>query len=214
LRLDWEGCAHARDLGGLPTTDGRRTRPGALVRAGSPDRLSAAGWAAVAAHGVQTVVDLRNPDEIASEGSPRPEAITTLRLPLDGTDDREFWGVWATTPAFGTPLYYRPFLERFPHRAAAVLDAIAQAPPGGVLYHCGRGRDRAGLVTMLVLDAVGVEHEAIADDYILSVDDAAEPELAAFLRERGTTARDALLEALDELPAAPQADALRLRLVS
>jgi protein-tyrosine phosphatase len=40
-------------------------------------------------------------------------------VPVDGSEDREFWDVWSTGPPFGTPLYYRPWLERFPQRAAA-----------------------------------------------------------------------------------------------
>ena len=32
--LDWDGCVNVRDLGGLPTEDGGRTRPGAVVRGG------------------------------------------------------------------------------------------------------------------------------------------------------------------------------------
>jgi hypothetical protein len=28
------------------------------------------------------------------------------------------------------------FMERFPDRIEGVLDAIEQAPPGGVLFHC------------------------------------------------------------------------------
>jgi protein-tyrosine phosphatase len=213
VRLSWDGCVHARDLGGLPAAGGRVTRHGALVRSGSVDRLSASGWDAVVAHGVRTVIDLRNDDEIAGDAGPRPPELTTLRVPLDAMEDREFWDVWSTTPAFGTPLYYRPFLERLPHRAEAVLEAIASAPPGGVLFHCVRGRDRTGLVTMLVLAAADVQPEAIADDYVRSVDDAADPQLAAFLAEQGTTARAALLDALDGLDAPPHADALRARLL-
>jgi len=41
-------------------------------------------------------------------------------------------------------LYHRPFLERMPQRAAAVVAVIADAEPGGVLVHCAAGQDRAG----------------------------------------------------------------------
>ena len=55
-------------------------------------------------------------------------------------------------PQFGTPLYYAPFVERFPERIEQVLDAIEQAPPGGVLFHCVGGRDRTGMVAIAALD--------------------------------------------------------------
>ena len=70
--VDWEGCLNARDLGGLPAAGGRRTRWGAVVRADAPDHLTAAGWAAVRAHGVRTVVDLRNEDELGARRRPAP----------------------------------------------------------------------------------------------------------------------------------------------
>jgi protein-tyrosine phosphatase len=199
--LDWEGCFNVRDLGGLPTTDGRATRRGALVRADALDGLTAAGWHALRAFGVRTVIDLRNDDERAGDVAPRPEGVTTIELPLDSSDDREFWRVWDSGPQFGTPLYYRPHLERFPQRSAAVLSAIATAPTGGVAFHCGGGRDRAGQIAMLALALVGVAPDEIAADYALSAERLraryavrGEPDqgplLEAFLAERGTTAAE------------------------
>lgn len=50
--LNWEGCNNVRDLGGLPTRSGLRTRWGALVRSAHPAKLTAAGWGALYAHGI------------------------------------------------------------------------------------------------------------------------------------------------------------------
>ena len=185
--LDWDGCRNARDLGGLPTADGGRIRRGALVRADSLERLTAGGWAALEAHGVRTVIDLRNHDELGEDAAPRPAGVTTIHLPLDGMEDTEFWDQWVDRPEFGTPHYYGPWLERFPDRAARVLAAIAQAEPGGVAYHCMGGRDRTGLVTMLVLAAAGVAAEAVAEDYALSNENIPDEVIAAFYEELGTT---------------------------
>jgi protein-tyrosine phosphatase len=168
--LDWDGCFNVRDLGGLPAADGRRTRWGALVRADALDGLSEAGWEALWEHGVRTVIDLRNDDERDADAAPRPRSLTTLRIPLDVAEDREFWSVWRNGPQFGTPLYYGPHLERFPDRSAAVLAAIADAGPGGVAVHCGGGRDRAGQIAMLALAIAGVSPEEIALDYALSIE--------------------------------------------
>ena len=66
--------------------------------------------------------------------TPRPSSVTTIHLPLDVSDDREFWDVWGSGPQFGTPLYYLPHLERFPDRSAAVISAIARAPAGAVAF--------------------------------------------------------------------------------
>jgi len=207
--LDWAGTYNSRDLGGLPTAAGGETLRGAIVRSDSMQNLSARGWEEVEAHGIRTVIDLRSALEIGPDLAPRPDSIETLNIPLDVTEDREFWDVWENGPQFATPLYYRPHLERFPERSAEVVRAIATAPPGGVAFHCQGGRDRAGQTSMLVLALAGVEPEAIAADYALSderlrplylsrgEEDEA-PKIAAFLREQGTTASELILGLLAE----------------
>jgi protein-tyrosine phosphatase len=167
-RLGWDGCCNVRDLGGLPVAGGQVVRRGALVRADAVERLSAAGWEALWAHGVRTVIDLRNDGERRPDVAPRPTGLVTVELPLDGIEDREFWDRWGAGPEFGTPLYYRPHLDRFPQRSARVIAAIARARPGGVLVHCGIGRDRTGLITLVALALVGVAPADIAADYALS----------------------------------------------
>jgi protein-tyrosine phosphatase len=208
--LTWVGCFNARDLGGLPTVDGGLTRRGAIVRSDSLARLETRGWEELEAYGIRTVVDLRNEAESGTDAGVRPRSIETVNIPLDVTEDREFWDAWESGPQFATPLYYRPHLERFPGRSADVLRAIASAPPGGVVLHCEGGRDRAGQVALLVLSLAGVEPEAIAADYALSderlrplylsrgQEDEA-PGIAAFLRARGTTATELIVETLATL---------------
>ncbi len=208
--LAWEGCFNVRDLGGLRTTDGRRTRSGRVVRADSLETLTASGWAALSAHGVRTVIDLRNEDERGVDAAPRPATVTTVHLPLDGSEDREFWDTWDSGPQFATPLYYGPHLQRFPERSVAVLSAIARAEPGGVVFHCASGRDRAGQVTMLLLALVGVAVEEIAADYGLSAERLTaryaargEPDqgplVEAFLADRGTSAVELITALLRDL---------------
>jgi protein tyrosine/serine phosphatase len=208
--LDWDGCFNVRDLGGLPAADGRRTRRRAVVRADALDGLSDAGWRALADYGVRTVIDLRNDDERGRDAAPRPAGLETLSVPLDVAEDREFWSVWRNGPQFGTPLYFGPHLERFPDRSAAVVAAIADAAAGGVVFHCGGGRDRAGQVAMLVLALVGVSPDVIAGDYVLSFERlparyAARgepdqgPRLRDFLGRRGTSPEQAIVDVLTRI---------------
>jgi protein-tyrosine phosphatase len=196
--LDWQGCFNARDLGGLPLVDGGETRWGQLIRSDSLDQVE---WSVVRDYGVRTVIDLRNDDERAA--APKH----ALHIPLDVSEDREFWDVWASGWQFGTPLYYGPHLERFPERSAAVLRAIARAEPGGVVFHCGGGRDRVGQIAMLVLALAGVSAEHIAADYALSYErlpalyaargeEDQRPSIEAHLAERGTTVEEVLIDTL------------------
>lgn len=220
--LEWEGCFNVRDLGGLATAEGGRTRRGAVVRADCVAGLTEAGWTALAAHGVRTVIDLRNDDELGGGGggAPRPDELTTIHLPLDNIEDDEFWGGrWADGPEFATPLYYRAHLERFPGRSARVIAAIASARPGGVLFHCVRGRDRTGQIAMLVLALAGVAPEEVAADYCLSNACLPDREADECLSGEGTSAGEVIVSTLASLDVPAQlrrggltdADLARLR---
>jgi protein tyrosine/serine phosphatase len=82
-----------------------------------------------------------------------------------------------------------------------------------VLFHCVGGRDRTGLVAVAALGAVGVAPEAIADDYTRGAERAHthDPVMEQYLAERGTSARELVME----LAARPghERPALRARLV-
>jgi protein-tyrosine phosphatase len=84
----------------------------------------------------------------------------------------------------GRPLYFRPFLEAKAERCAAAVAAVAEARPGGVLVHCGIGRDRTGLVALALLALGGVAPADIADDHELS-DPRLEPLRARAGAQRG-----------------------------
>jgi Tyrosine phosphatase family len=86
--LAWDGCWNAWDLGGLRATSGSVTRPGSVIRSESLHLVSPAGWRAIEAYGVRTLVDLRNPDQCDREPQTPPPSITTVNVPLeDGLDD-------------------------------------------------------------------------------------------------------------------------------
>jgi protein-tyrosine phosphatase len=195
-----------RDLGGLRTHAGRTTRWGAVVRSDDLDRLTDAGWSALEGYGVRTIVDLRNDEERTL----RPRTVTTVPVPLDDADDTDFWEACWADELDGSPLYYLPFLDRKPERCAAAVAAIAQADPGAVVFHCGAGRDRTGLVSVLLLALAGVVPEDIVADYELSnvrlrrfwavhgTEDQSAV-IADILRRKNTSARELLLELLASL---------------
>jgi protein-tyrosine phosphatase len=94
LWIELEGAVNVRDVGGLPTVDGRTTKAGVLLRADNLQGLTGADvrWL-VDELGLRTVLDLRSHGEAHLEG-PTPlegTAVTTHRLSLipewDGEPD-------------------------------------------------------------------------------------------------------------------------------
>lgn len=162
--LSWDGCVNVRDLGGLG-----QARSGAVVRMEAPTYLSAAGWAAARAYGVCTVVDLRNADEYWLDHAPRPAEITTVRVPLEpvGTP---FYERWQKIDNLASPLYFPAMLVEHPQPVVAAVRAIANAAPGCVVFHCAGGKDRTGLLALVLLTLVGAKPEEIVADYLLTYD--------------------------------------------
>jgi protein-tyrosine phosphatase len=203
-----DGLANVRDLGGLARRGGEVTPHGVFFRAESVDAVTTDGWGQIHAAGIRTVVDLRQAGERARDVRNRPSWLTTRHVDLDGLENRAFWKDYWGTGIEGTALYYLPFLSAMPERAGGVLTAIVTAPTGGVLFHCSAGRDRTGLVAMLLLAAVGTAPDAIVGDYLETVRlgevranasqlDNMEPRLERFCRAHGTTTEGAFRTALD-----------------
>ena len=168
-RLSWDGCPNARDLGGLPTTGGARTRWGTIIRSDSPNRLTPVGEQALIDHGIRTIVDLRLPDEAIEFAHPfaRPGPHGIVYVNVSFIDPNE--GAPVAAPISLADEYKR-MLGVFSQRVGAIMRAIAGAADGGVLIHCAAGKDRTGLTCALLLDLVGVPRQIIAEDYALSLE--------------------------------------------
>jgi protein-tyrosine phosphatase len=151
-----------RDLGGLTCGDSQIAR-GRLVRASVIGTLSDAGRAAVRAHGIRTVIDLRGDDEVAETPSPYAPGTTYRRVPLTALrimalHDSAHAGTLADE------------LRRIAVRHGGLADAvsaIAKSEPG-ILMHCVAGRDRTGIVVATLLAALGVPDDEVVADYAAS----------------------------------------------
>jgi protein-tyrosine phosphatase len=174
--LAWDGLLNVRDLGGLPTEDGARTRFGAVIRADNIRRLRDART--LLEHEVVRVVDLRFPVE-REEDLIDELPVDVVHVSLLGEWDDEYRGALeAQMTASAPPEYlrwsYLDFLERFKDNFAAVVSAVATAPEGAVCVHCMGGRDRTGLVSALLLRLAGVSIATVAEDYAASEEALAE----------------------------------------
>ena len=174
--LVWDGCLNVRDLGGLETAGGGRTRYGAVVRADDVHQLSDEGWRALVAHGIRTVLDLRG-DHEREDDPPAELPVEVVHVPFMEASEAEWEeiaeeieaaAVAAPDVASSTRDVYLIFLERFKANVAAAVRALAQAPEGGIVIHCVGGKDRTGLLVAFLLHLAGVDDREVAADYALS----------------------------------------------
>ena len=197
-----------RDLGGHPTVDGGETLYGRVVRADSVRQLTEAGWSAVADYGIRTVVDLRGEHEFRDD-PPGELPLDVISVPfMEGNED-EWNAIEADLNAAGdaapdleTELHdvYVILLEHFRSGAAAGVQAVAQAPEGGVIVHCLGGKDRTGLLCAFLLDLAGVGVEEIAADYAVS-EERLRPRHDAWIAEATTDVERDRLRRMLQTPA-------------
>jgi len=157
--LTWPNCINVRDLGGLPTAEGGKIRPGVLIRSDSHGKLTEDGVEAVTTYGVTRIIDLRREAECVAEPSPFAGKPLYRNLPVQDPADPDD-GLHLTLAG----IYIR-LVDRRPELYAAAAAAITDAPPGGVVVHCAGGKDRTGLVIAMALTVAGVDRDMIAADY-------------------------------------------------
>jgi protein tyrosine/serine phosphatase len=202
--LAWEGCLNVRDLGGLPTEDGRRTRLGGVVRADNIRKLSDDGWRALAEHGVQRIVDLRFAEELA-EDQPRDVDIDVVHVSVLGESfDPDYVKeldahLAANDVADHYAWSYVEFLERHRDRFGRAFAAVADAQ-GTVVVHCMGGKDRTGIVSALLLRLAGVSHDVIGKDYAVTAANL-EPSTSQWIPKIADEAERAKWEKLKDTPA-------------
>jgi protein-tyrosine phosphatase len=193
--LAWDACLNVRDLGGLATIDGRRVRRGALVRSDQLCRLSDGGRTALVAHGVRTVIDLRNPAEAEKDPDPiwHEHGVDYLLIPQQSEQ------LWREMDPVARTRTERDSLviDRRAEQIAAMARAVANAVPGGVLIHCLAGKDRTGIAVAMLLSLVGVSEADIAEDYSLTVPNLAAELTAALAAAPDDDARARLVRSYD-----------------
>ncbi|GAA3842506.1 tyrosine-protein phosphatase [Streptomyces phyllanthi] len=176
------GVRNFRDVGGLPTVDGRRVAHGRLFRSGHLAHATDEDASFLTSLGLHTIFDFRNAADQKLEG-PDVElpGVRNVNLPLtDPADGAEFWkmvrdgdldqlrSLLSDGKAANRMIHsYRTIMTRRTDEHSQVLRALAEDSVPA-LMHCAAGKDRAGLSIAVTLLAVGVEREAIVADYLES----------------------------------------------
>jgi protein-tyrosine phosphatase len=176
------GVRNFRDVGGVPTADGRRLRYGVLFRSGHLAHATEDDAAFLGGLGLHTVFDFRNSADQALEG-PDVElpGVRNVNIPLsDPADGAEFWKMvrdgelnqLRTVLSDGQGAArmiasYRSMIKNRTAEHSRILHSLAEDSVPA-LMHCAAGKDRAGLSVAVTLMALGVEQEAIEADYLQS----------------------------------------------
>ena len=166
--LNFPALNNARDLGGYPTSDGATTRWRSVLRADDVVHLTPTGLQALLDFGLRTVIDLRWPEEVAAKPNPLTRPQIHYRHISLLTHSQQNWGELSGPTT--REEWNRLVLIHSRPRLKEVLQAIAAAPPGPLLFHCVAGKDRTGVIAALLLALADVTPDAIAYDYGMSAE--------------------------------------------
>ncbi len=174
-------------------------QPGRLFRSGELSKLDDAGRETLARFGITDVADLRSAPELERHGKGLvPEGVSIHHLPFvetiasdaDAPHEHAFQKMLTEKPddesvsdaasRYMTEEYGRiarsPLAQRAVHKVVIML-----GDDDRVLAHCFAGKDRTGFTIAVVLEAAGVDRDAIMADYLASND--AVPELRTHIVE-------------------------------
>jgi protein-tyrosine phosphatase len=167
-----DGLLNVRDLGGLTTPDGRRVRPGRVVRSDNLRGLTDDGAVALVRDlAPRLVVDLRTEAECAREGRGLAGVadVRYVNLPLQ---PKAALSPDQVAAGLATNLF-DDYVLQIRDNGASLLAALELLSDGQALpavVHCTAGKDRTGVLVALLLDLLGVAREQIVADYAATTD--------------------------------------------
>lgn len=168
--VEFSGIDNVRDLGGLPVSDGHRTRFGRVYRASTPQELTEADLGMLLGSiGVKTIIDLRLPDEVRREGYGllADSSVQRINLPVHKVNARP-GDIVPDSREVDLVQLYGELLAGSAESVVTAARMVADAERHAVVFHCAAGKDRTGVLAAVLLDAIGVPPEVIAHDYALS----------------------------------------------
>lgn len=177
--ISFEKIFNARDMGKLQTAQGRIISSGLLIRSANlADATEADKKVLREQYHIAKIIDLRTETERNENPDVNIPDTTYIAIPIF---DESTAGIshekslnseqlLAAVPNMGQ--LYRKMVtdgscrENLGKAARCVMEH--DFSKGSVLWHCTEGKDRCGLLSAILLSALGVERSTIIEDYMLT----------------------------------------------
>ena len=188
------GVSNARDIGGYKTTDGKTVKAGMLLRTGALGGATDADKKILTdTYTIKIIIDLRCDSEIAQSPELTLPGVENLHFPVLQDVPASSSSSPAASSASASPsasinpqqvdilvtndistantAYSSMVTDDFSINAyKQIFDTILSSHDGAISYHCVGGKDRTGVVSMLILSALGVDRQTVESDYMLTND--------------------------------------------
>src|SRR5882757_308295 len=171
--LNLAGASNFRDLGGYPGKNGRAVRWRQIFRSNHLGHLTEADIEVLRGLGLKCAFDFRGTEERVAAMC-GVEEIAVHSLPIEPTVVAALRARRATVAALSSADAldvmrdsYRSYVRHNTQSFRALFAHLLEdrAP---LVIHCTAGKDRTGFACALILHALGVPDDTIAEDYLLT----------------------------------------------
>ena len=183
-KIPLEMLPNTRDLGGMAGADGRKIRPGLLIRSGNLEKASPEDLRQLGEK-VSLVIDLRSYQEVEEHPDAVIPGAKYLHLPViaeitpgitkeDETKTfdektRDLVRSARRSRAFMIKTYSDMADSDFAlQKYVKFVDCLLENEGGAVLWHCTAGKDRAGFAALIIQKILGIPDDVIFRDYMFT----------------------------------------------
>lgn len=169
VRLPIETIENCRELGGYLTETGQPTKWHSFLRSSEMNKITNEDIDFLREYGVKTVIDLRRKDEIEKSKNPLSEMddFDYHNISFHAGNVGDITKYAATKENFTMGDFYVDLLKQH-HIVKDLFQTIYFAKEGAILFHCRVGKDRTGVLAMLLLGLAGVSKKDIVSNYEVS----------------------------------------------
>lgn len=150
-----------RDIGGY-VANNLKVAEGKIIRSNLPNQISEEDKNYLKRIGIKHIIDLRSKEEVETKPSVFAGDTDFCFHHLEMIGGREI-----PKSCSAVPVSYFNMLEA-KNNIRKIFEILKSGEK--VLYFCNAGKDRTGVVTALILSALGVSIDDIANDYVATKD--------------------------------------------
>lgn len=169
VRLPLEEAHNVRELGGYPVAGGGQTHYHRFLRSDALGSLTPSDVTFLHNYGVRLVLDLRDSDEAQNYPDVSlGDDVQIENVPMfdfDIADKKALAERFADTPP--TYEFFYDIILSKKEQIARCFYLIAEAPEDAcVLFHCAVGKDRTGVLAMLLMALAGCDKWDCVSNYV------------------------------------------------
>lgn len=167
IRLPLKNAYNVRDLGGYACGDDTATKWRAFLRADDLSNLNAEEIQFLIGYGVNCVIDLRSTEECDSQLNPfkNIEGVDYINIPIMTNVITDVTKALEEKPQVFLSNFYVELIKNATSPIKTVFEEIANHIEGCTLFHCAAGKDRTGIIAMLLLGLAGVDIPDTVSNY-------------------------------------------------